>query len=77
MVLAMATKESFEKSLEKLEGIVESLEESDLPLEKSLKLFEDGIKQARLCEKTLGEAEGKVEKLIKANKTLKKEPLDV
>ncbi|MDX1386370.1 MAG: exodeoxyribonuclease VII small subunit [bacterium] len=73
----MAAPDSFEKSLEKLESIVEKLEEPDLSLDKSLKLFEDGIKQARHCEKKLTEAEGKVEKLIQDNDLLKKEPLDV
>lgn len=71
-----APKESFENSLKKLEGIVENLEEPDLPLDKSLKLFEEGIKQARFCEKKLTEAEGKVEKLIKDNDTFKKEPYE-
>ena len=69
----MANKETFENSISKLEKIVENLEASDLPLEKSLKLFEDGIKQARNCEKKLGEAEGKIQKLIKDNDLIKKE----
>lgn len=65
-------KDSFESSLKKLEEIVESLEAPDLPLDKSLKLFEEGIKQARFCEVKLTEAEGKVEKLIVENGSLKK-----
>jgi exodeoxyribonuclease VII small subunit len=69
----MSAKESFENSLQSLEQIVEKLEAPDLPLEKSLKLFEDGIKHARSCEKKLSEAEGKVEKLIEQNGLLKKE----
>jgi exodeoxyribonuclease VII small subunit len=74
----MATpKESFEKSLEKLEEIVEQLEGEDVPLDKSLKLFEDGIKQVRYCEKKLSEAEGKIEKLTQQNGAMKKEPFEV
>ena len=69
-------KDSFEKSLKSLEAIVEKLEEPDLPLDKSLKFFEEGIKQARYCEKKLTEAEGKVEKLLQENETLKKEPFN-
>jgi len=69
--------ETFEKSVKKLEEIVEKLEEPDLPLDKSLKLFEEGIKQTRYCEKKLSEAEGKVEKLIQNNQQFKKEPFDV
>ncbi len=75
--MAAKDKESFESSLEKLEEIVEKLEEPDLPLDHSLKLFEDGIKQARFCETRLREAEGKVEKLIQDNEAFKKEPLDL
>jgi len=70
----MAAKETFENSLKKLESLVEKLEEPDQPLDKSLKFFEEGIKQARFCEKKLGEAEGKIEKLIKENDSFKKEP---
>lgn len=72
----MPSQDSFEKSLEKLEATVEKLEEPDLPLDKSLKLFEEGIKQARHCEKKLTEADGKVEKLVRDNNLLKKEPLE-
>jgi len=68
---------SFENSLKKLEEIVEKLEEPDLPLDKSLQLFEEGIQQARFCETKLSEAEGKVEKLIQENEAFKKAPLDL
>jgi exodeoxyribonuclease VII small subunit len=66
-------KESFENSLKQLEQSVEQLEEPDLALDKALKLFEAGIKQARFCEAKLTEAEGKVEKLIQQNGVFKKE----
>ena len=75
--MSKSEKDSFESSLEKLEEIVGKLEEPDLPLDKSLKLFEEGIKQARFCESRLSEAEGKVEKLIQDNEAFKKEPLDL
>jgi exodeoxyribonuclease VII small subunit len=54
----------FEKSLEALETIVESLEEGDLTLEASLKQFEKGITLSRECQKALTQAKFKVEKLI-------------
>jgi exodeoxyribonuclease VII small subunit len=54
----------FEKSLEALEAIVESLEEGDLTLEASLKQFEKGITLSRECQKALTQAKLKVEKLI-------------
>jgi exodeoxyribonuclease VII small subunit len=56
---------NFEDSLRKLETIVTQLEDGDLPLEQSLKLFEEGVGLSALCKKQLDEAEGKVEMLIK------------
>lgn len=60
-ILPMA---QFEKSLETLEAIVESLEAGDLTLEASLKQFEKGIALSRECQKALTCAKLKVEKLI-------------
>ncbi|HOJ32888.1 MAG TPA: exodeoxyribonuclease VII small subunit [Candidatus Hydrogenedentes bacterium] len=56
---------SFEKDLERLEKIVEALEQGDLSLDESLKRFEEGIKLAKRCEKALTEAEKKIEILMK------------
>lgn len=56
---------SFEKSLEELEIIVNRLEQGDLPLEESLKLFEDGIRLSRECRERLTSAERKIQVLIK------------
>lgn len=55
----------FEASLSRLEEIVTELESGELPLEQSLKLFEEGIKLARICNARLEEAERKVEILLK------------
>ena len=55
----------FEKDLEKLETIVESLEEGGLPLDASIKKFEEGINLAKRCEKALSSAEKKIEVLTK------------
>ena len=55
----------FEDAIEKLEKIVAELEEGGLPLEKSLKKFEEGIKLSRFCSKKLKEAERKIELLTK------------
>jgi exodeoxyribonuclease VII small subunit len=59
-----AKEESFEAALKELESVVEQLERGDLPLEKSLELFERGITLTRVCQKRLDEAERKVEMLI-------------
>ena len=56
---------TFEQSLKKLESIVEQLEKGDLPLEDSLKLFEQGVDLSAVCKKELDEAESKVQTLIK------------
>lgn len=55
----------FEKNLERLEQIVNALEEGGLSLDESLKRFEEGIKLARQCEKALTAAEKKIEILTK------------
>jgi exodeoxyribonuclease VII small subunit len=55
----------FEKSLAELEGIVKQLEAGNLPLEKSLELFERGVQLARACKEKLAEAELKVSQLVK------------
>ncbi|MDA8101112.1 MAG: exodeoxyribonuclease VII small subunit [Nitrospiraceae bacterium] len=55
----------FETALNRLEEIVAQLEQGDLPLEQSLKLFEEGVKLARICSTRLEEAERKVEILLK------------
>ena len=63
----MKTKMTFESSLKELERIVEQLEAGDLPLERSLELFEQGVRLSRDCQKRLDEAERKVEILIKGS----------
>ena len=56
---------TFEESLKKLETIVDQLEKGDLPLEQSLKLFEEGVGLSAVCKQELDSAEGKVQTLIK------------
>ena len=58
----------FEKAMTRLESIVEELEHGDLDIDKSLEIFEEGIKMSRLCSKKLNEAEAKIEKLSKGKK---------
>jgi exodeoxyribonuclease VII small subunit len=73
----MSEKENFESALKRLEEIVQKLEEGNLSLDDSLKLFEEGIQLSRFCTKKLSEAEKKVEKLIKIGEEFKLEPLDI
>jgi exodeoxyribonuclease VII small subunit len=64
----MSSKKSIdlEKSLSELEAIVEELESGDLPLEKAMQKFEQGIKLTRGCQSALKDAEQKVEILMKS-----------
>ena len=55
----------FEVALKQLEQIVEQLEAGDLPLERSLALFEQGVRLSRDCQRRLDEAERRVEILLK------------
>ncbi len=55
----------FEAALKRLEDIVSKLEEGDLELEKSIELFEEGIRMAKGCQKKLDEAEKKIERLTR------------
>ena len=57
---------NLEKSLAALEDIVEALESGELPLEKAMKKFEEGIKLTRGCQAALKDAEQKVEILLKS-----------
>jgi exodeoxyribonuclease VII small subunit len=57
---------NLEKALTDLEELVEELESGDLPLEKAMKKFEEGIKLTRGCQAALKEAEQKVEILLKS-----------
>jgi exodeoxyribonuclease VII small subunit len=60
-----AKPDPFEKNLERLDSIVQQLEDADLPLEKALHLYEEGMKLSEMCHKQLREAEGRVQILMK------------
>lgn len=55
----------FETALGRLEEIVRKMEDGDLSLEESLKLFEEGVKLSRLCDQKLQAAERRIEILLK------------
>jgi exodeoxyribonuclease VII small subunit len=57
---------NLEKSLADLEALVEELESGDLPLDKAMKKFEEGIKLTRGCQAALKDAEQRVEILLKS-----------
>jgi exodeoxyribonuclease VII small subunit len=61
-----AETQSFESQLASLERIVRELERGDLPLERSLELFEQGVRLSRECQERLNEAERRIEVLLRA-----------
>ncbi|NBC26827.1 MAG: exodeoxyribonuclease VII small subunit [Bacteroidetes bacterium] len=63
----MTTEErpSFEEALTKLEAIVEKLDDEEVTLEESVKLYEEGLKLSKICSKTLESAELKIEEIEK------------
>ena len=64
----------FEDGLKRLEKVVNELEKGEVPLERALTLFEEGMQLSNSCRKELEEAEGKVEILLKQNGRLQPEP---
>ena len=66
----------FEKSLKRLEKIVEELEDGDLTLDEALKKYREGIELSRTCTKMLNEAKNKVEKLVKKEGALTTEQFE-
>ena len=59
----MAKKASFEEALGRLNEIVKRLEEGDVPLEESMKLYEEGMRLGSLCKGILKEAEQRMNRL--------------
>ena len=57
----MEEKVTFEENLERLGKIVSELEKGDIPLEKAVELYGDGVKLSALCRKQLDEAQIKIE----------------
>ncbi len=57
---------SFEKAFERLEQILETMNSGKIPLEESLKLFEEAEKLIRNCGARLTSAEQKIEQLMKS-----------
>ena len=57
--------QTFEKAMNKLEQIVQELESADLPLEKAIKKFEEGVQLSKFCSEKLDETEKKLTILLK------------
>ncbi len=66
----------FEEALGQLEGIVEELEDGDLPLEEALAVFEKGVGLTRNCAERLEETERRIEVLVAEGETLVERPFE-
>lgn len=66
--MAKSKKElTFEQSLKELESIVKELESGDLPLERSIELYQQGMDYVKQCHNKLEVAERQVQKIVKEN----------
>ena len=66
--------ESFESCLDELERVVKELEAGDLPLDRSLELFERGMQLSDTCRKRIEQAETRVEMLVDRGGKVTAEP---
>jgi exodeoxyribonuclease VII small subunit len=62
--MAARSPNEFETAFQKLEKIVQRLENEELPLDESLQLFEEGIRLSRFCHQRLEEVEKKIELIL-------------
>ncbi|MCL6458531.1 MAG: exodeoxyribonuclease VII small subunit [Gorillibacterium sp.] len=65
---------SFEEAMDRLEGIVSRLENGDVPLEKAIELFQEGMRLSHMCGQKLEQVERKIEMLVEENGALVKKP---
>jgi exodeoxyribonuclease VII small subunit len=63
---------SFEEAMDQLELLVGKLENGDVPLEKAIDLFQEGMKLSHLCNQKLEQVERKIEMLVEENGVLSK-----
>ena len=67
----------FETALAELQTLVERLESGELPLEESLKAFEQGVRLTRDCQDALNQAEQKVQQLLERDGEVQLSPFEV
>lgn len=68
MTMARSRGNEFESAFQKLEGIVAKLENEEISLDESLKLFEEGVTLSRFCHAKLEEIEKKIETIVADSK---------
>lgn len=67
--MARETNMTFERALKKLEQIVHEMEDGQLPLEKAIGKFEEGIRLTRLCTEKLDATEQRIQQLMDENES--------
>ena len=67
-IMAKKERPSFEEALVKLEKIVEKLSDEEITLEKSVELYEEGLKLSKICSETLEQATLKIEQIERSSK---------
>ncbi|WP_100398400.1 exodeoxyribonuclease VII small subunit [Bacillus sp. FJAT-44742] len=55
---------TFEKAMEELEGIVEKLEEGDVPLEKAIEMYQEGMNLSKVCHDKLVRVEKQMDQMM-------------
>lgn len=70
-------KKTFEQAIKRLEEIVAELEEGNLPLEESLKIYEEGVELTKFCFTKLNETEDKIKTLVKTGADFKLKSTDI
>ena len=65
---------SFEEAVKSLEKVVAQLEQEDVPLEKAIELYQEGMSLSKLCDEKLQNAQDKVVKILNNNN---EEPFDI
>ncbi len=63
----MSQTQTFEKKLQLLTEVIQKMEQQDVGLEESLKLYEQGVQLTRKCQKIIDDAEKKIEQLMEKN----------
>lgn len=68
---------NFEQALKRLEAVVQKLEDGEVPLEKAIEYFQEGMQLSKLCGKKLENVEQKIEMLLEENGELQKKPFEI
>ncbi len=68
---------TYEDAIQRLEDVVKQLESGEIPLQKSMELFEEGVALAKFCSQQLDDAEAKVQVLLEKDGQNLREAFDL